>query len=231
MRSLPEPPRPDIHGEVNRRCAAQSVRTRATTSAEIIDATTPIESVTPNPLTGPDAKKNRSPAASSVVMLESRIADQAFRYPVSRAEPSPAAGAPAYSSRARSKASTLASIARPMASTKPARPGRVRVAPNHTRRAYEISPYVARATVAISPMSRYTTTMNSPVKATPMMPASTDASIAASPRVAPTVRCSITSTGTGSAPPLIRIARSSALSCVNWPVIWVAVPAPAHSSG
>ena len=29
------------------------------------------------------------------------------------------------------------------------------------------------------------------------------ASIAASPRVGPTVRCSITSTGTGSAPPLI----------------------------
>src|SRR4051795_501509 len=59
-------------------------------------------------------------------------------------------------------------------------------------------------------MSRYTTTMKSPVRATPMMPASTDASMAASPRVAPTVRCSITSTGTGSAPPLIRTASSSA---------------------
>ena len=61
------------------RRAAQSVSTRATTSAETIEATTPMDSVTPNPLTGPEAKKNSSPAASSVVTLESRIADQALR--------------------------------------------------------------------------------------------------------------------------------------------------------
>ncbi len=73
--------------------------------------------------------------------------------------------------------------------------------------------------------------MNSPVSAMPMIAASTDASIAASPSVAPTVRCSITSTGTGRAPPLIRIARSSALCWVNCPVIWVADPAPEQSSG
>ena len=56
-----------------------SVSTRATTSAETIDATTPIDSVTPKPLTGPLARKNSSAAASSVVTLESRIADQALR--------------------------------------------------------------------------------------------------------------------------------------------------------
>ena len=61
------------------RRTAQSVSTRATTSAETIEATTPIDRVTPNPLTGPDAKKNSSPAASRVVMFESRIADHAFR--------------------------------------------------------------------------------------------------------------------------------------------------------
>ena len=55
--------------------------------------------------------------------------------------------------------------------------------------------------------------------------------MAASPNVAPTVRCSITLTGTGSAPPLIRIARSLADCWVNCPVIWVALPAPEHSSG
>ena len=46
---------------------------------ETIEATTPIDSVTPKPLTGPEAKKNSSPAASSVVTLESRIADHALR--------------------------------------------------------------------------------------------------------------------------------------------------------
>ena len=47
------------------------------------------------------------------------------------------------------------------------------------------------------------------------------ASIAASPSVGPTVRCSMTSTGTGSAPPLISAARSLASSAVNVPVICV----------
>ena len=41
------------------------------------------------------------------------------------------------------------------------------------------------------------------------------ASIAAAPRVGPTVRCSMTSTGTGSAPPRIRAASSLASSVVN----------------
>ena len=72
--------------------------------------------------------------------------------------------------------------------------------------------------------------MNSPVSATPISAASTEASTAASPSVAPTVRCSITSTGTGSAPPLMRTARSPAVSWLNRPVIWVADPAPAHRS-
>jgi hypothetical protein len=58
---------------------AQPVKNRATTSAETIDARTPMLSVTPKPRTGPAARKNSSPAASSVVMLESRMADSALR--------------------------------------------------------------------------------------------------------------------------------------------------------
>ena len=65
-----------------------------------------------------------------------------------------------------------------------------------------------------------------------MMPASMDASIAASPSVAPTVRCSMTSTGTGSAPPLMRTARSSAWAWVKLPVMLVLLPPPErHKSG
>ncbi len=60
------------------RLATCSVSTRAMTSEETIDASTPIDSVTPNPLTGPEARKNSSPAASKVVMLLSMIADQAL---------------------------------------------------------------------------------------------------------------------------------------------------------
>ena len=48
-----------------------------------------------------------------------------------------------------------------------------------------------------------------------------DASMAAAPSVGPTVRCSMTETGSGSAPPSIRIARFWASSCVKSPVIWV----------
>jgi hypothetical protein len=100
------------------------------TSAVNIDATTPMDSVTPNPRTGPEAKKNSSPAASRVVMLESAIADQAFANPDRRAVRRLRRGPPAaYSSRARSKISTFASRAMPIARTNPARPGSVRVAP------------------------------------------------------------------------------------------------------
>ena len=102
------------------------------TSAEIIEAMTPIDRVTPKPLIGPEPRKNSSPAARRVVTLESMIADQALLKPVARARRRPADGFAAYSSRARSKTSTLASIASPMASTKPARPGRVSVEPSPT---------------------------------------------------------------------------------------------------
>jgi hypothetical protein len=44
------------------------------TSADTIDASTPMARVTPNPRTGPDARKNSSPPASRVVTLESMIA-------------------------------------------------------------------------------------------------------------------------------------------------------------
>ena len=106
-----------------------SVSTRAMTSAEIIDAMTPIESVTPKPLTGPEARMNSSAAASRVVTLESMIALHALLKPIWRARFIPARGFSAYSSLALSKTSTFASIASPMASTKPARPGSVSVEP------------------------------------------------------------------------------------------------------
>ena len=96
-------------------------------------------SVTPKPFTGPDAKKNSSPAASSVVTLESMMALHALAKPVVTAGLSPLPFAAAYSSLARSKTSTFASIAIPIASTKPARPGSVRVAPRPTNVAYEIT--------------------------------------------------------------------------------------------
>ena len=104
-----------------------SASTRAMISAEIIEAMTPMESVTPKPLIGPEPRMNSSAAASRVVTLESMMADQALLKPTARARRRPAEGYAAYSSRARSKTSTLASIAMPIASTKPARPGRVRV--------------------------------------------------------------------------------------------------------
>ncbi len=66
--------------------------------------------------------------------------------------------------------------------------------------------------------------MKTAVAARPMSTACTLASIAAAPRVGPTVRCSITSTGTGRAPPWTRAARSCASSWVKVPVICVVPP-------
>ena len=131
-----------------------SVSIRAITSAEIIEAMTPIDSVTPKPWTGPVASTNSSPAASSVVTLESMMADHALLNPMTSARLTPALGASSYSSRARSKTSTLASIASPIASTKPARPGRVSVAPSATSMAYAIRAYDASAIVARNPTNR-----------------------------------------------------------------------------
>ncbi|CAM5269039.1 hypothetical protein SBADM41S_08431 [Streptomyces badius] len=64
--------------------------------------------------------------------------------------------------------------------------------------------------------------MKSAVAAAPIRAACALASMAAAPRVGPTVRCSTISTGTGRAPPLISSARSRASSALNDPVIWVA---------
>jgi len=73
-----------------------------------------------------------------VVALESAMALQArlkpWRAAARRRAP------PACSSLMRSKTSTLASTAMPMASTKPAMPGRVRVAPRARRAAYDMAP-------------------------------------------------------------------------------------------
>ncbi len=122
--------------------------------AEISEASTPMASVTPKPLTGPEASQISRPAASRVVMLESAIALQAFLKPRSRAYLRPRPGAWAYSSLARSNTSTLASTAMPMARTNPARPGSVRVAPSATSAAYEMRPYAPRAIAASRPTSR-----------------------------------------------------------------------------
>ena len=71
---------------------ASSVSTRAMTSAEIIDAMTPMVRVTPKPLIGPEPRKNSSAAARSVVTLESMIALHALLKPTARARLNPAEG-------------------------------------------------------------------------------------------------------------------------------------------
>ena len=100
-----------------------------------METSTPIERVTPNPRTGPAARKKSSPAASRVVMFESAMALSALRKPADSAVRRLLSLRAAYSSRARSNTSTLASTAMPMASTNPARPGKVGVAPTASRAA------------------------------------------------------------------------------------------------
>ena len=64
------------------------------TSADTIEASTPMPSVTPKPLTGPTRGRNSSPAASSVVTLESMIALHALSKPARSARRSrPVSGA------------------------------------------------------------------------------------------------------------------------------------------
>src|SRR5690625_6947455 len=79
--TLPTPAIPVMFGRflTQERRTSQSVSTRAISSAEIIDAITPNDSVTPKPLTGPNARKNNNAPASRVVMLESMIALHAIR--------------------------------------------------------------------------------------------------------------------------------------------------------
>ena len=59
-------------------------------SAEIIDAMTPMDSVTPKPLIGPEPRKNNRAAASRVVTLESMIAVHALLKPTASARRRPA---------------------------------------------------------------------------------------------------------------------------------------------
>ena len=138
VRTVPAEPSPDTRGPIRPMTAWTS--TRVMSRAETSEASTPTARVTPKPLTGPEASQNSSPAAIRVVTLESAIALQAFRKPRSSAARSPRRGACWYSSLARSKTSTLASIAMPMASTNPASPGSVKVAPIASSAAYEIRP-------------------------------------------------------------------------------------------
>ncbi|CAM5652558.1 hypothetical protein STENM223S_08043 [Streptomyces tendae] len=76
--------------------------------------------------------------------------------------------------------------------------------------------------------------MNSAVRAVPMTAARVPAETASSPRVAPMVRCSTVSTGTGSAPPSTSRASSRASASSKDPVIRVeppAMPAPQDTDG
>ena len=134
LRNRPSVGRPVSPGRFasSPRLRPNSVSTRVTSSADTTEASTPMTSVTPKPRTGPDASTNSSPAASRVVTLESAIALNALEKPLSRAGSSRLLREAAYSSRARSKTSTLASMARPADSSRPPRPGRVRVAPSAT---------------------------------------------------------------------------------------------------
>ena len=93
-RTLPMLPRPLTAGRRSTALVdtATSESTRAMTSAEIIDAMTPIESVTPKPLIGPEPSRKSSAAASRVVTLESMIALHALLKPTARARRSPADG-------------------------------------------------------------------------------------------------------------------------------------------
>ncbi|CAM5269074.1 hypothetical protein SBADM41S_08432 [Streptomyces badius] len=111
-------------------------------------------SVRPKPLTGPEPRKKSSPAAISVVALESATALHAFWNPVVNAERRERFGRSAHSSLARSKTRTFASTAIPIARTNPASPGRVRVTPRATSAAYEITPYAPSATAASAPRRR-----------------------------------------------------------------------------
>ncbi len=115
-----------------------STSTLVTTRAVNSDTTTPTDNVTPKPRTAPEARKNRSPAASRVVTLESAMALNALVNPRSSAGRSPVPER--CSSRIRSNTSTLASTAMPMASTNPAMPGSVRVARSASSTASDNSP-------------------------------------------------------------------------------------------
>jgi hypothetical protein len=68
-------------------------------------------------------------------MFESAMAVSALRKPAASAPRRLRPPLAAYSSLARSNTSTLASTAMPMASTKPARPGSVSVAPRASKAA------------------------------------------------------------------------------------------------
>ena len=96
IRTRPCPAIPLQDGRFSRnfRETRNSASTRVTTSADSIEASTPMLSVTPKPRTGPAARKNSSPAASKVVMLESAIADSAFWKPLRSERRSPSVRPP-----------------------------------------------------------------------------------------------------------------------------------------
>ena len=113
-------------GDRRRRTSA-----RVTTSAETIEASTPIaqrDAEAADRPGGEEEQQTRGEQGGDVGVGDRRpgLAEAGGDGGAHAA----GRGCAAYSSRARSKTSTLASTAMPIASTKPARPGRVRVAPS-----------------------------------------------------------------------------------------------------
>ena len=145
---------------------------------------TPIDSVTPKPLHRAGGEEEQQPGREQ--RRDVGVDDRRPRLAVARVERPAAGPAPrraAYSSRARSKTSTFASIASPIASTKPASPGRVSVAPSQTSSAVGHQGVRRQRDRRQQPRpAGRRATMNSPVSAMPMIAGLERlASIAASP--------------------------------------------------
>ena len=108
------------------RFAIHSTRICEIYTAVNTDVTKPIQSVTPNPLTEPDPKMIKIIPIKIVVTFPSKIALNAFSYPILMASNNPLPER--NSSRIRSLISTLASTAIPNVNTIPAIPGKVKAA-------------------------------------------------------------------------------------------------------
>ena len=123
--------------------------TRVTTMEVKSEATSPMISEVAKPRTGPVPVERRMKPAIRVVTWASKMVQNARSYPWSTA--ARAVFPLASSSRTRSLISTLASTAMPRVRTKPAMPGRVRVALNSASPARMSTPLRISATSAMSP--------------------------------------------------------------------------------
>jgi hypothetical protein len=116
-----------MDSSLGRRSSQIIMNVRVTNTAEIIEAPSPMSSVTAKPWTESVPTRYRISAVSAVVTFESMIALIACLKPRSTAARTVAPAA--CSSRIRSKISTFASTAMPIESAKPASPASVSVKP------------------------------------------------------------------------------------------------------